>query len=343
MTLLLLAAFLAPADAPKPVHAMTSSSLASERGNIRQLAFDADAESYFASAKNPGATDQFTLTFDTPVKLKAASVATGRPDGADALAGGELEVSADGTKFEKLAAFTSGKAAFAGPARSVKAVRVRPGELQHPLVIREFTIDSEPKLAAFRYPVEFALDVSKAPEMQEWGEKAVAICEKQYPMICDELTSPGYTPPTRIRMVFDPEYKGIAAAGGNRIVASPSYFKGHRDDFGAMVHETAHCVQGYRARRLPGWLVEGIADYVRYWKYEPKKARKPRPERARYDGSYGTTAAFLQFVSEKYDPKAVLKLNELLRTDKYEPAVWKTLTGKTVEELNQEWRQSLGK
>ena len=78
---------------------------------------------------------------------------------------------------------------------------------------------------------------------------------------------------------------------------------------GAMVHETVHCVQNYRGRGLPGWLVEGIADYVRFWKYEPGKAGRLTPERARYDGSYRVTAAFLAYVSDKYDPKLVTKLN----------------------------------
>ena len=157
------------------------------------------------------------------------------------------------------------------------------------------------------------------------------------------MASEGFSPPTQIRMSLKSDYKGVAAAGGGRITGSVAYFKSHPDDIGAMVHETAHCVQNYRARGLPGWLVEGIADYVRFWKYEPGKAGRLQPERAKYDASYRTTAAFLAFVSEKYDPKAVNKLNALLRENKYDVGVWKTLTGKSVEELNQEWRQSLVK
>ena len=49
------------------------------------------------------------------------------------------------------------------------------------------------------------------------------------------------------------------------------YFKANPDDIGAMVHETVHCVQLYRGRGNPGWLVEGVADYVRFFKYEPGK------------------------------------------------------------------------
>ena len=39
-----------------------------------------------------------------------------------------------------------------------------------------------------------------------------------------------------------------------------------------MIHETCHVVQRYRGRGNPGWLVEGVADYVRFFVYEPGKA-----------------------------------------------------------------------
>jgi len=39
----------------------------------------------------------------------------------------------------------------------------------------------------------------------------------------------------------------------------------------------------------------------------------------------------------------VPKLNAICREGRYNPAAWRTLTGKDVEELNQEWRQSLAR
>jgi hypothetical protein len=334
-----------PAPAPRPVvPAVAESSLPTGGGRIRQFAFDADPATYFASDRNPTAADHLTLTFDRPVSLRSVSALTGRPDGSDALTAGALEVSADGTKFEPVSAFDRGKAAASGNGRTVKAVRVRPtADLPHPLVVRDITIDSDPKVLVFRYPIEFTLDVSDAPEIREWGEKTVRVCERQYPMICDFLASDGYKPPTQLRMTLKTDYKGVAAAGGGRITGSVKYFKDRPNDVGAMVHETVHCVQNYRARGLPGWLVEGIADYVRFWKYEPGKAGRLDPVRAQYNGSYRTTAAFLAFVSDKYDPHLVTKLNARMRAGTYEAGVWKELTGKPVEELNQEWRQSLAK
>ena len=144
-------------------------------------------------------------------------------------------------------------------------------------------------------------------------------------------------------MALKNDYKGVAEAGGGRIKGSVKYFKDHPADIGAMVHETTHCIQGYKARNLPGWLVEGVADYVRFWQYEPGKAGKLAPEKAQYDESYRTTAAFLAYVTEKHDPKLVTKLNALMREVKYDAKAWKTLTGKDVEELNRDWKESLAK
>lgn len=342
---ILVASLLAPPEAappPRPVvAAVVASTLRSATGGIRQFAFDGDPESAFASAANPTAGDSLTLTFDAAVRLDAASVSTGRPDGSDALASGELEVSYDGTQFERLATFRAGRAESGPAPRPVLALRVRPGARSRPLVVRDIVIRSTPQVERFRYPVEIALDVSDAPELRTWAEGVVRVCEREYPMICDELASPGYRPRTAISMSFKNDYDGVAYASGDRIVGAVRYFKSHPKDVGAMVHETAHCVQGYRARRLPGWLVEGVADYVRYRKFEPQNARTPRAGRARYDGSYGTTAAFLKSVSDRYDPFLVRKLNALMRDGKYDPAAWRKLTGKTVEGLGQEWKQSL--
>src|SRR5262249_11040999 len=151
-------------------------------------------------------------------------------------------------------------------------------------------VESDPAVLTFKYPVEYVIDVSAAPEMKEWAEKAARTCERHYSMICEELKSDGFKPLTVIRMNLT-GYNGVARAGGGRIEGSAKYFKAHPDDLGAMIHESVHCVQQYRGGggRAPGWLVEGIADYVRFFKYEPGKLPKLTPERAKYDGSYKTT------------------------------------------------------
>jgi hypothetical protein len=224
----------------------------------------------------------------------------------------------------------------------IRAVRIKPTEqLMHPLAIRELTIDSEPPVAVFKYPVEFIVDVADAPEIKEWADKVARECEKSYPMINDELRSDGYKPPTTVTMALKNSYRGVAAAGGGRIVGSVKYFKDHPGDIGAMVHETSHIVQRYRSRNNPGWLVEGVSDYVRFFKYEPGKLGRIDPNRAHYNGSYRTTAAFLAYLTGKYDKEIVLKLNALMREGKYSKETFKQLTGKTEKELDEEWRATL--
>jgi len=67
--LAMLVVALAPAQekpAP-PVLANVETTLPSAPGKIRQLAFDGDPKTYFASARGPRAGDHFTLVFDRPV------------------------------------------------------------------------------------------------------------------------------------------------------------------------------------------------------------------------------------------------------------------------------------
>src|SRR5947209_2253039 len=93
---------------PKPVAAVVETTLATAGKNIRQFAFDGDPNTYFASEKNPGKDDHFTLVFDAPVALKAVTVLTGKPDGGDKLTGGAIEGSEDGKVFTPLAQFADG-------------------------------------------------------------------------------------------------------------------------------------------------------------------------------------------------------------------------------------------
>ncbi len=173
------------------------------------------------------------------------------------------------------------------------------------------------------------------------GREGRGICERAYPMINEELKSDGFKPPRLVRMTLKSSYDGVAMAGGGRITGSVRYFKDHPDDVGAMVHETAHIVQRYRTRGNPGWLVEGIADYVRFFKYEPGKIGRINANRARYNGSYRVTAAFLAYLTEKYDRELVRKLNKVMREGEYEAAIFKQLTGKNLQDLDKEWRATL--
>ncbi len=322
---------------------MIETTLATQADRIRQLAFDGSMETWFATAGLPTATDHFTLVFDKPVALREVRVVTGGADGAPPLEAGVLEGSVDGKTFSELSRFRDGAATAHTDGQQIVAVRIRPiGNSAHPLAIREFIVDSEPRVAAFQYPVEFTVDVSDAPDMLDWANKVARLCERMYPLINEELASEGYLPPRQIRLTLKNDYRGVAATSGGKITGSVKFFKNHPDDVGAMVHETVHVVQHYRHRGNPGWLVEGIADYIRFFKFEPGNLGAINAD-PHYNGSYRTSAAFLAFVADKYDKDLVRKLNRLMRAGDYQDATFQDLTGKTLPELDAEWRQSLPK
>lgn len=108
-----------------------------------------------------------------------------------------------------------------------------------------------------------------------------------------------------------------------------------------VVHELTHVYQAYPAPD-PGWLVEGIADYVRIVDFEPE-APRPRidPERASYRDAYKTTAIFLEWACRDYDPQLVRKLDAVLCAGKYDKSSFEALTGKTLDDLWEEFAESL--
>jgi hypothetical protein len=201
--------------------------------------------------------------------------------------------------------------------------------------------------------VEIAIDTSQVPELAEWADQKLRpVLEEWYPKIVAELPSDGYTAPVKFSVTFLKDGKGVAYTAGTRVVCAADWFEKNLEGeaVGAVVHELVHVVQQYRGRanpaaaRNPGWLVEGVADYVRWYQYEPESKRPhPNPARAKYTDSYRTTASFLNFVTDQYDDEIVPKLNAVMREGKYAEGLWKEYTGKTADELAQEWKETLGK
>ena len=204
---------------------------------------------------------------------------------------------------------------------------------------------AEPTSAPATRPAAAAVitfDTSKAPDMADFAARAKPVAEEWYPKIAALLPVEGRRLPREVTVTFDPEYKGVAACSGNRIVCNPEFYRNHPGDVGSIVHELVHVVQGYGYGDKPTWLVEGIADQIRWFVYEPAEKRsKLDPDRARYDASYQTSGAFIDWAQRTYDPTLVAELNAALRAGKYEKAMWKELTGKSLEDLGAEWKASL--
>ena len=206
-----------------------------------------------------------------------------------------------------------------------------------------------------------SIDTSEAPDLKDWAEQKLApVLAEWYPKITTLLASDGYKAPTSFSVTLRPG-NGVAATGGNRITANSTWLKGelNREAVGSLVHEEVHVVQRYRGRRNnpdfkrpPGWLVEGIPDYIRWFLYEPQSHgadaaffRTRRNANLNYDGMYRISANFLNYVVEKYgkDKNLITKVNAACREGKYTDEFWKEQTGKSLPELNDEWKAALRK
>ena len=325
---------------PVPAAAVETT-LPTDGDHVAQLAFDGRPETFFRSARAPKAGDTFTLVLAAPAKVTRVEVLTGKPDRAEALAQGVVEVSADGTAFAEAAPLASGAARANLGGRKIKTVRLRAtADGDGPVAIREIVLHSQPVVPVFKYPIEVHLDDSEVPEMKDWCRRVKEIIEQWYPTLAETLASEGYVPPRRINLKFRKGNKGIAGTSGTNIVAYDGWFKAHPDDCGALVHEAIHVIQSY-PRYDPPWLVEGIDDYVRFWIYEPSPPRPLNPARIHYTNSYQVTGAFLAYLVANCDKDIVRKLNAALRKGEYKSELFKEYTGKDLDTLWDEFKKSL--
>jgi hypothetical protein len=200
------------------------------------------------------------------------------------------------------------------------------------------------------------IDTAKAPDLTKWAQEELAPVVKQwYPKIAKMLPSDGYEAPSSFSISISAESGGVAATSGTHIQCSAEWFQRNLkgEAKGAVVHELVHVVQQYGrgrrnnpdGKRPPGWLVEGIADYIRWYLYEPESRGAEISRRnlnsARYDGSYRVSANFLNWVIANHDREIVTKLNAAMREGRYTNDLWKEFTGRSANELGDEWKANL--
>ncbi|PQO32386.1 DUF4157 domain-containing protein [Bremerella cremea] len=183
------------------------------------------------------------------------------------------------------------------------------------------------------------IDVTEVPELKEWGTQAEKLIREWHPQVAEMLSQEGFTAPTTVRVVFKKDMNGVAHTIGNEITISGNWVKQHPDDTGMVIHELVHVVQSYRRGR-PFWLVEGIADYIRFYNYEPKtRLRGINPERQNYNEGYRTSAQFIAWL-ENNNPGFVKKANEAIRKHEYQNVMVHEMTGKNLEQLWTEFCES---
>ncbi|MBI1390752.1 MAG: hypothetical protein GC154_20160 [bacterium] len=179
------------------------------------------------------------------------------------------------------------------------------------------------------------LDVSQAPELEDWGNEAKQLIEDWYGRICNLIPTKDFSVPKRIRLRFRSEGGGVAETGGTRISVFSGWVKQHPDDIGLVFHELVHVVQHY-THRAPGWLTEGIADYLRWAIFEGKPQDwfpySDKPDG--YRDSYRVTGGFFLWLETDRAPGIVKKLNTALRLGNYPgEEFFERETGMSVRDL----------
>ena len=195
--------------------------------------------------------------------------------------------------------------------------------------------------------VKVLVDTSDTPDLSDWGKRAGETCAKWYPKISALLASDGFTPPKSVTLRFQNDKKGVADTSGDKIRIAAAYVRGHTNDMGMVIHELTHVVQAYPKAKegftKPGWLVEGIADYIRLYHFEPN-APRPRvnPDKANYRDSYKTAAAFMAWLEQR-NAGAVKKLNAALRKGRFKEKLFQDCAGKSLDDLWRDFADSLRK
>ncbi len=148
-----------------------------------------------------------------------------------------------------------------------------------------------------------------------YGRHGGAICE---------LLGVATVPEVRIEVAAGGPW--AAWTNGRTVTLNARWFREHPDDTGGCLHEFAHAIMRAAAREQDGWLIEGIADYVRdvlgfdapwtFAHHEPGAAR----------AGYQTTAHFLLWL-EGRAPGSVPEIARRLSEGRFEDSAFLEVAG----------------
>ena len=163
-----------------------------------------------------------------------------------------------------------------------------------------------------------------------------------------------HIPPCRSVTLIVREMSGVAYTTGSELDSdhkeihlSQGYVKGIKEErlteevTGVLTHELVHCLQYNGKGTCPGGLIEGIADWVRlccdlappHWK---------RDANGNWNAGYQHTAYFLEYLESRFGKGTVQRMNEKLRTQRYEEKpFWTELVGRPVEQLWKDYGEKL--
>lgn len=204
-------------------------------------------------------------------------------------------------------------------------------------------------------------DLRAAPDLSPAVRTRLArTVSEWYPHIEQRLPSQGYRAPADFTVQFLPaDQMGDMApfpayASGTHIVVNATWYAENLEGeaIGCVVHELVHVVQQYtlgqggpESKPTPVWLTEGIADYIRWFLFEPETGGAligpGYLPHARHDQSYRVTANFLDYVIRTHGDDVLTRLNHAARWGAYDAELWVELTGKAAAQLEADWLADL--
>ena len=193
----------------------------------------------------------------------------------------------------------------------------------------------EPKKEAKKEPYSVTIagdvDAKLAPIVGQF----VTTFYQSYPKLVERFENPKKPAPHRIKIVLDRKMKVPAYCTGDEIHVSIEWMNQHPEDIGVIAHELTHSVQGYRGG-VPGWFVEGMADYARLV-FGPKQQpgwELPRRlgDKQSYKDSYRVTGRFFVWLEEKH-PGVLDELHRKAQDREFNLADFGKLTGSSIDDL----------
>jgi hypothetical protein len=165
-----------------------------------------------------------------------------------------------------------------------------------------------------------------------------ALLEAWYPKFSALLASEAAPAPTAFTMVAKPTC-GAGCVINNTIEVDPGWARdaltkpSHSDLF---IHEGVHIMQPYRG--APGWVVEGMADWVKYYIYGSNTTTNPTTYT--YLNGYERAGYFFNWIAATYKlPNFTRDLHQISSTG-FSYDFFKQQTGKDVGQL---WTQMTGR
>ncbi len=205
------------------------------------------------------------------------------------------------------------------------------------------------------------------PKGKELAEPGRLLCTEWYPKINALLFGPGTELPFQeVTLVFE---DSIVSNSGQQHTVVPAYTSGNKihvnsayvselhkqlpaDYSGMMIHELTHVNQHYGNNSGAGWLVEGIADYVRHKYFEkdieprlplnsngelPGDSDKNSFATEGYRRGYTITGPFLYWLELRKNKEIVGILNRALRESRYSDKLFQEQCGFSLGVLWQEF------